>query len=197
MSEISEMALASMSFQPTEPFFTMTRVDAFFVVETNRGVEAVILELKYVDRFSSRRLDLLANSNYGRLALNSGVWVDAESAFADSRVSQLLRCHALGIRTLQVEYDSLQATMLLVSHPSDPLAADVAAQYRSHLVDPGRAVHVGLDRFLGTAVAEAASTRDIDAADAIFTRYLDHGPSEPLWLLRKGGDGEPAPELPT
>ncbi len=160
----------------------MTRLDAFFVVDTAAGLEAIVLELKYTDRFSSRRLDLANNLQYRELANAAQIWHDADAAFADGDVSQLLRCHALGARTLAVDYESLSTTILLLAHPSDGDAACTLSRYRAHLTRTESAAHVALDEFLRTAAAAARSPQELADVSELGTRYLRHDLSEPLWL---------------
>lgn len=159
----------------------MTRVDAFFVVEAAGGLEAIVLELKYTDRFSSRRLALSENSQYFDLAFRSGVWTDADEAFADGDSSQLLRCHALGIRALEVEYGALPTTLLLVAHHLDPVARATFDRYRAHLADSGSAVYATLDELLATAASGVLDDDEANAVSELRLRYLSHDLSESLW----------------
>lgn len=160
----------------------MTRVDAFFILEAEDGTEGMVLELKYTDRFSARRLPLAESSRYRALATSTGMWRDSSSAFADESVSQLLRCHALGARTLQVEHGStLPVTLLLVDHPLDPGAGTVFDAYRGHLANPAQARHVRLDQFLAVAAATAPGRTAVAAVSELELRYLAHEESEALW----------------
>jgi hypothetical protein len=161
----------------------MTRLDAFFRVRTSRGIEGIVLELKYTDRFSSRRLDLVGNNRYAELQSSCGLWADHLDAFEDQESGQLLRCHALGTRVLQVdERTSNPATLLLISHPDDVAAPVVLERYRNHLVDSTQAVHVGLDRVLGAALSSAPTAAAADLVRELQLRYLGHSESQPLWL---------------
>jgi hypothetical protein len=160
----------------------MTRVDAFFRLRTPDGIEGVVLELKYTDRFSSRRLDLGNSARYRALADRTGLWPEPGQAFSDGAISQLLRCHALGARTLEVDNGGSQTTLLLVSHPADQDAVRTFEQYQRHLGDPAKGRHVGLDRLLDDALATAPTERAASIVHELRLRYLDHDNSERLWV---------------
>jgi hypothetical protein len=160
----------------------MTRVDAFFIVETLSGAEGIVLELKYTDRFSSRKLPLADSPAYLALAKSTAVWRDSSEALSDDSVSQLLRCHALGLRTLEVECGStLPVTLVLVSHPLDEGAGIVFDAYSHHLADRTQARHITLDRFLAAAAATTKKRLSAAAVRELELRYLAHGESDELW----------------
>lgn len=178
----------------------MTRVDAFIRVASATGTEGIVLELKYTDRFSSRRLAIAENVKYVDLAESTGLWRAPTTALSDDTCNQLLRCHALGARTLQVEHDAtMPVTLLLVSHPRDISAGVVFDRYRSHLTDPRQALHVRLDRLLDAASATSSTAAGSAAIDELRLRYLDHDASESLWrefvgaVSPRGGDGAACP----
>ncbi|MDR5712061.1 hypothetical protein RH857_07955 [Nesterenkonia flava] len=184
--DIAEVTRWDIEFAPpsrNDYLGDMTRLDAFIRFRTSQGTEGVVLELKYTDRFSSRRLDLAGNRRYAELQASSGLWHDPLQAFLDQEVGQLLRCHALGTRILQVdERVWTPATLLLISHPDDVTAPTVLNRYRSRLEDATRAVHVGLDHVLHAALSSAPTDVDADTVHSLQLRYLDHAASEALWL---------------
>lgn len=184
--DIAEVTRWDIEFAPpsrNDYLGDMTRLDAFIRFRTSQGTEGVVLELKYTDRFSSRRLDLAGNRRYAELQASSGLWHDPLQAFLDQEVGQLLRCHALGTRILQVdERVWTPATLLLISHPDDVTAPTVLNRYRSRLEDATRAVHVGLDHVLHAALSSAPTDVDADTVRSLQLRYLDHAASEALWL---------------
>lgn len=183
-SDFSQLRTWDIEFAPparSHYLGDMTRVDALFVVDTLAGPEAVVLELKYADRFSSRRLNLVDNPRYVNLAVSSDVWNDHQAAFAEGATSQLLRCHALGMRTLQVDHNAILTTLLLVSHPQDPVPSSVFDRYKDHLRHPESAVHVRLNQMLDTAASLAISDAETSQIAELKTRYLSHALSEALW----------------
>lgn len=183
-SDLDQLVRSDVEFAPparNRYLGDMTRVDAFFVVETTAGLEAIVLELKYTDRFSSRRLALSENRRYYDLAATAGVWREPSKAFDDGQSSQLLRCHALGIRALQVDYGTLPTTLLLVGHPSDPNARATLDRYRVHLSNPESAVYSTLDDVLAAAADGAVREGEANAVSELQVRYLHHELSEHLW----------------
>lgn len=160
----------------------MTRVDAFVKLAVKGGIEGLVLELKYADRFSSRRLPLSESPRYRDLAESTGLWKSPDQAFSDGSVSQLLRCHALGARTLQVDLEAtLPVTLLLVHHPLDLEAGAVLDEYRRQLTNPDLATRVDLDRLLQTALASAPRIEQARGIRELQLRYLRHDESEVLW----------------
>jgi hypothetical protein len=184
-SDLAEVVRWDIEFAPparNQYLGDMTRLDALFRVRTANGIEAVVLELKYTDRFSSRRLDLSNNSRYREVAHRTGLWADPMEAFSDGTVSQLLRCHALGARTLEVDHGRGPTTLLLVSHPTDEHAGRTFEQYLNHLANPTSARHVELDRLLSAALSTAPTELAASKVRELCVRYLDHDKSEGHWV---------------
>jgi hypothetical protein len=183
--DIIEVLDAQIEFAPaarSKYLGDMTRVDAFFRVRSDAGIEAVVLELKYIDRFSTRRLPLATNRSYLDLAESAGLWLAPFDALSDDVTSQLLRCQALGTRTVQVEDgENIPATLLLVSHSTDPTASSVFARFRGHLQDPNRAMHATLDQFLLAAAETSSSQSGRNSIQLLTERYIDHDRSDRLW----------------
>ncbi|MBW0252608.1 hypothetical protein J5O08_00880 [Cellulomonas sp. PS-H5] len=165
----------------------MTRVDAFFQLESSRGVEAVVLELKYTDRFSTRRVNISQNPKYLSLAHSSQLWRDPEEVFSDPSTNQLTRSHALGACVSQVKLGApITTTLLLVSHPLDPTSDAIFEQYSHQLADPSLAIHATLEQFLGSMLTNADDDASRSATREIELRYLDHTESETLWESFRG-----------
>lgn len=160
----------------------MTRIDAFFVVRTPDTDEGIVLELKYTDRFSSRKMPLAGSLPYLQLADDTGLWRTPHLTLTDDVISQLVRCHALGVRSLQVDHSqTLPVTLLLVNHPCDLAATVVFERYREHLADPDTARQVDLDQFLLASAAVAPGSSGTRAIEELRLRYLAHEESELLW----------------
>jgi hypothetical protein len=185
-SDITEVLEAQIEFAPASRnkyLGDMTRVDAFVLIRGALGIESVVMELKYADRFSTRRLRIADNDRYAHLADTAGLWLAPERAFRDHTTSQLLRSHALGARTLQVDYGSaLPCTLLLVNHPLDFDAGLVMDQYRAQLAEPKMAVQVGIDLLLSTIRSMGVSSSAFGSFQDVGLRYLEHERSEPLWI---------------
>jgi hypothetical protein len=183
--DLVEMRDAAIEFAPparSRYLGDMTRIDAFFTVQSPAGTEGIVLELKYTDRFSTRKLPIADSPRYRQLADDSGLWRTPDQALTDDAVGQLLRCHALGLRTLQVDHQkTLPVTLLLVNHPLDLAAPAVLERYREHLSEPRLAHQVDLEQFLEAAAATAPGSVSLRAIDELRLRYLAHEESEPLW----------------
>ncbi|UIN31306.1 PGN_0703 family putative restriction endonuclease [Microbacterium binotii] len=160
----------------------MTRVDAFVKLAVEGGIEGLVLELKYADRFSSRRLPLSESPRYRDLAESTGLWRSSGLTFSDGPVNQLVRCHALGARTLQVDLGAtVPVTLMLVHHPLDLSAGPVLDEYRRQLANPKLATRVDLERFLETALASAPGVKQAQGIRTLQLRYISHEESEALW----------------
>lgn len=159
----------------------MTRVDAFFVIQTDAGPEAFVLELKYTDRFSTRKVDVASNGRYYELAESTGLWNDPVRAFGENTTGQLLRCHALGARALEVDHSGKRTTLLLISHPTDQGADLVFKSYQNQLARPETSVHVTLDIVLGAALEAAECQAEIVHMQELQIRYLMHDLSAVAW----------------
>lgn len=159
----------------------MTRVDAFFMVRGTSGPEAIVLELKYTDRFSSRAIEISNNVLYRELARSTGLWSDPINAFADKASGQLLRCHALGARVSQRDYGGARTSMLLVSHPTDQKAATVFRGYQRHLSVTEDCSHVTLTDLLEASSGAAQTSAESAIIGELRRRYLMHELSEDAW----------------
>jgi hypothetical protein len=183
--DLHEMLTVAIEFAPparSRYLGDMTRVDAFFTVQSAVGTEGIVLELKYADRFSTRALPLADNPRYRQLADDTGLWRAPDQALTDDAIGQLLRCHALGLRSLQVDHQkTLPVTLLLVNHPLDLSATAVLERYREHLTNPALARQVDLERLLQTAAAVSPGAASAGAIEELHVRYLAHEESESLW----------------
>jgi hypothetical protein len=161
----------------------MTRVDAYIQVQSAAGAEAIVLELKYTDRFSSRRVNLADNSRYKLLAEETQAWTQPDAAFKDVRLNQLVRCHALGMRSMQVEFGEVRpTTLLVVAHTNDLMAVDTVTKYRSRLNNPASAVYASLSEFLEAGADSSSSEEQLAVIDELRARYIAHGLSEEHWM---------------
>ncbi|MDQ1138437.1 hypothetical protein QE410_003236 [Microbacterium sp. SORGH_AS 1204] len=160
----------------------MTRVDAFVKLAVEGGIEGLVLELKYADRFSSRRLPVSESPRYRDLAESTSLWRSPGHTFSDGSANQLVRCHALGARTLQVDLGAtVPVTLMLVHHPLDLSAGPVFDAYRRQLADPKLATRIDLELFLQTALVSAPSIGQARGIQTLQLRYVRHEESEPLW----------------
>lgn len=160
----------------------MTRIDAYFEFQSARGIEAVVLEVKYADRFNSRQVEVATNPRYNQLAARSGLWRCPERVFQRRGLNQLLRVHALGAATLERSVGVLSpVTLLVVAHAADKSAGAVADGYRDELVDPSQALCVGLNALFSAMIRTAPSPECRQLASDLFDRYVDESLSEHYW----------------
>ncbi|MCR2813041.1 hypothetical protein NQ165_08460 [Microbacterium sp. zg.Y1084] len=182
LTEVLDVAVEFAPPKRSQYLGDMTRVDVFMKLAAEGGIEGLVLELKYTDRFSSRRLPLSESPRYCDLAESTHLWKSPDHTFTDGSVSQLVRCHALGARTLQVDLGAtLPATLLLVHHPLDLGAGPVFDAYRRQLANPKLATRVDLERFLQTALAWAPGIEQARGIRELQLRYLRQEESEALW----------------
>lgn len=126
-----------------------TIIDGLIEIATESGPELVALELKYADRFSSRRVRFDGNPRYAELALNRDIWSVPLSELAAPRFNQLTRVHALAERIAEVNYaDHTPCTLVVLSHPDDETASAGVSAYRKLTTVPSRVRHVSLESAL-------------------------------------------------
>ena len=159
-----------------------TRVDAWIQLETSLGPQAVVLEVKYADRFNSRHVKILSNERYRVLGAATGLW-DLDNPTVDDRiVNQLLRCHALGAAVWRAKGSNLEVPKLLVIHHRDDEGATRAVGAYSEVLNHAEAfAATDLSSFLETMRATADSKLQRDIADQLWTRYAAYDLSEQAW----------------
>lgn len=164
----------------------MTRIDALVLMRTSRGNEFLAIEVKYSDRFNSRRVDI-DRPPYRDLAASVGLWRDPDNTLRAMEINQLARCHALTAAVSREMAGMPSAAGLLVLHHSEDAGSRaVVDRYRSHLSDPTLIRAVTLGDFITTLERSATSADQREAALALNVRYLAESKSESAW--RMSGD---------
>ncbi|MEJ3741684.1 hypothetical protein WEI85_00075 [Actinomycetes bacterium KLBMP 9797] len=160
----------------------MTRIDGWLRLDTDDGPVAVVVEVKYVDRFNSRYIDPAERQQYRALANRTQLW-DLDNANTRARsVNQLLRCHALGASTWLTEHPyDVPPRLLVIHHPDDRVAGKTVAAYREVLRHTDLLVTVSLDRFCQELLTSARGAAQRGTAERLLTRYVAHELSEDLW----------------
>lgn len=159
----------------------MTRVDAFIIIRCSHGYEAIVLEFKYADRFNSRDVQIFDQPKYRALATETAMWKNFEEVAVQRKFNQLVRCHALGAAMLQHETPGGRLTTLLaVHHEKDARASQLLADYRSHMSEPARAGSLTLAD-LCDHMAKTANVQQLEAVEALRTRYANETASEHWW----------------
>lgn len=186
ISNISQAHIEHAPSRPSQALGDRTMLDLWLMATTTDGRNlSIAFEVKYSDRFSSRVLPIWASSRYRELAHSQHppLW-DLDAPATRSRsINQLIRCHALAAHLGQ----SLQATnshLVVVHQPADSVAAAVINEFRS-LVGDDTLRSCDLKALLD-AMANSASTKQLQTVERLRVRYAANELSEDLWL-RHGG----------
>jgi hypothetical protein len=158
-----------------------SRVDALIRIATGAGPLCLVVEVKYLDRFNSRKLDLRGNEAYSRLAEASGIWDITQEGFYASAVNQLVRCHAVGASIQQAAGIPSMPILLLLHHPDDRSALSIAAKYRAVLAEETSFLTCGLDRFVAAMMVTAPTAHRVAEVVDLRRRYLELDESEEWW----------------
>lgn len=165
----------------------MTRLDVLMLVSTRTGDELLAIELKYVDRFNSRRVNI-DRLPYRLLATSHDLWRDVDHVLQASEVNQLVRCHALAVAVADdlIASQKGHASLVVVHHHADPSSTAAVDRYRAHLHDPAMVQAVTLGAFISALQRQARSPQQRQAACDLYRRYVDESESEPTWDLHQG-----------
>lgn len=149
----------------------MTRLDVLVYAKTAEGLLPVVFEVKYADRFNSRKTPTTTDP-YMALAHASGIW-SSDHVLGEQRFNQLLRCHALAASVGAIEGAVLLPVLVVIHHAADTATACLVDDYRDHVSDASLVQRTNLCEF----VAAMGST-----ADGLRERYCDMDASESDWL---------------
>lgn len=159
----------------------MTRVDGFVLVNTSEGIEAIVLEFKYSDRFNSRRLDLEHNPAYLKLADSTGLWLRPEATFTDKAVNQLVRCHALAASVLLSKGRGERTSLIVFHHSDDAPARSIVGSYRAQVHRTEDVVSMILSQLLVLMAEEAPDEKSREQVQRLCRRYDNEESSEAYW----------------
>lgn len=112
-----------------------TRIDILLTALGANGPEVIAVEVKYGDRFNSRRVDI-DTARYRNLARASELWADPAGVMTNPRVNQLARVHALATSYARSEGVTLPVSMVVVAHQSDTGAQEVVREYEACVNGP-------------------------------------------------------------
>lgn len=159
----------------------MTRLDAVVLLETNSGEELLAIEVKYTDRFSSRRVSI-DRAPYRQLANDTELWQNPDEVFASQPVNQLVRCHGLAA-ALSIEWlgQTRQPTFLVLHHREDNKSRLTVDRYKSHLTKADLCQEASLDDFVMALAAASETEEQRSLVSAIHCRYLAEEQSEAAW----------------
>lgn len=180
-SDLVELVSFAYEYAPAnrgEYLNDMTRIDAIARVRTTTAMETIAFEVKYVDRFNSRVLDLRANPNYEMLQRTRRCWRDVELVCADPRLNQLTRVHALAA-SIAAEHGDERLSLIGLHRSADVNAGSILREYGSHATDA--VVPVTIDAWVSAMSAVVGTT-----ASQLAERYLRYEHSEALWREFRG-----------
>lgn len=167
-----------------------TRVDAWIQLETNLGSQAVVLEVKYADRFNSRNIKIFSNERYRDIASATGLWNIDGPNVDDRIVNQLLRCHALGAAVWRTKGSNLELPKLLVVHHRDDEGATRAVRAYSDVLNHSETfVATDLSAFLETMRVTATSKLQRNIVGQLWIRYVAFDLSEQAWQQHRDSGG--------
>lgn len=168
--------------RPSQYLGDKTRVDALCWLETETGVESLVFEIKFLDRFNSRWVDLRRNERYLRLFHETGIWRSEEPSLLSRTVNQLVRCHALAVALQGSQASDIHAPILVVvHHPEDPATTKIAQEYRAVLARPELLRMVTLTTLFSVMAEEAHSKSQNRMCDLLTLRYADQAASDRSW----------------
>ncbi len=159
-----------------------TRLDVLVMIATPAGEQLVVIEIKYCDRFNSRRVDI-NTPEYRQLASECELWVDADRVLETSELNQLVRCHALAAAVSKdvSSVPKMCPSLVVLHHDGDDRASDLVAQYATELAEPLLARNVSLNRFVQVLSEQAQSKIQKRVARDLELRYVDEEESECAW----------------
>lgn len=183
-SDISAIEQIRVEFAPrrrSEYLNDMTRIDALLQMRTSQGQELLAAEIKYSDRFNSRRVNI-DQWPYRQLAASTGLWREPGNTLQTRAVNQLVRCHALAAAVSREMSDTIPTPSLLVVHHKDDAASrNVVHQYTTHLSEDHLTRAVRLDELVAAYQRQARSPGQRHVARALELRYVAENESESAW----------------
>lgn len=167
--------------RPSEFLRDKTRIDVLVTLRSQSAIEVVVIEVKYGDRFDSRRVEI-GGAPYERLSENFELWANTDLLDLQVNCNQLARCDALGMAwAASLSEDARPPTVLVIHHPLDDRATVAVDKYRRRVANPDRvralSLHVALDELQALAEGRAQEF----AAARVIERYGSEALSEPSW----------------
>ncbi|MEV4838621.1 hypothetical protein AB0K05_29250 [Nonomuraea sp. NPDC049486] len=162
-----------------------TIIDGWITGKVGGSYVSAVIEVKYIDRFSSRYIDITTRPQYRQLADSTGSW-DLDVDLAKNRaINQLVRCHGIGIAmTLRDQHESMPK-LLIFHHPEDPRTGTIVHLYKKLLRDPEACIPISLDTLFNLMRRLALYEEQRQLAATLTSRYISHGLSEEAWRLHR------------
>lgn len=169
-----------------------TIVDGWISAKAEAATVSAVIEVKYIDRFNSRNIDVATRKQYRRLAETTGMW-DLDSNLAKDRaINQLLRCHGTGVAISQASHHTSLPKILIFHHPEDARASKIIHLYKQFLRDPDMCIPVPLDTLFRLMRCTALEEAQRKLASSLISRYLKYSLSEDAWLFYKASQIRPS-----
>nr|WP_203702539.1 hypothetical protein [Asanoa iriomotensis] len=179
---VAEFSLEYAPTRPSEYLGDSTRIDGWLTLQTSNGPLALVVEIKYADRFNSRHILLHERIAYRALAERTQLWNLDDNRTQARSVNQLLRCHALGAAVWSRRFPELSPPQIMVvTFPGDRLGERAVESYRQILLSPFLVTAVNLDQVLKVMSETTGSEEERRVVSAFQMRYLEHHLSEDLW----------------
>lgn len=190
-SDLVEIVVIELEFAPThrsEHLGDQTRIDMLLAVRSGAGQEVLAIELKYMDRFSSRRVDT-SREPYRRIARDANLWSDPTSVLGKHTFNQLVRVHALAVSVGLGWGSHAPITFLTIGHRADAKTWSVLDAYRRQLIASDRMVMATLDELLDAMSAATADPVQLQDTDDLRRRYVNEYESDEAWSRFGGASG--------
>ncbi|MFX1822060.1 hypothetical protein PV768_19965 [Pseudarthrobacter sp. CC4] len=159
-----------------------TRVDTLIEFETEAGILAVVVEVKYTDRMNSRKIAIHRNERYIELGVSTSLWTDQEGVLNSTTMNRLARCHALGMAyARQSQGSKYESALVVVHHAADLAATSILDEYGESLDNPSGLAGFQLSDFVSAMASTAPSAAALKICDELRVRYASESVSESLW----------------
>lgn len=170
-SDLRHIARTELEFAPVRRSLHLsdqTRIDVLVVATGDSGPEVIAVEIKYADRFNSRRVDI-STPPYHDLARSSGLWTEPSRALTDPRVNQLARVHALATSYARSLGVARPVSLVAVAHEADAAAQEVVSAYAACVNGP--LVTLASLRAVCASAVETAPVSQQHSAERFHARY--------------------------
>lgn len=159
-----------------------TRLDVLLSVTSGGLEELLVIEVKYSDRFNSRRVDI-DRPPYHQLQSKRALWRSADVVLNSADLNQLVRCHALAVALSDdlTDFRSRTPTLVVLHHDADVGSTAMVDRYRTHLAEHALVESIAHRAFVAALHSEARTRAQREAARSLQLRYIEERESELAW----------------
>ncbi|MEV0902496.1 hypothetical protein [Actinoplanes sp. NPDC049802] len=190
-TNLVEVVAIEPEFAPThrsEHLGDQTRIDMLLVVRSGAGDEVLAIELKYMDRFSSRQVNT-SREPYRRIARDVNLWSDPTFVLGSHTFNQLVRVHALAVSVGLGRGSHVPVTLMTIGHRADAKTWSTLDAYRTQLTASERMVMATLDELLNAMSAATIDSLQLRETDDLRRRYVNEHESGEAWSRFGGSSG--------